>query len=61
MGDGDKNRSAHSVCPREHLKDKPVDVSCSVPVQRRSRARDDRNERRKELTNERVPGIAEEG
>lgn len=25
-----QNGSAHSVRPREHLKDKPVDVSCSV-------------------------------
>lgn len=61
MGDEDEKRSSHSACPREHLKDKPVDVSCSVPVQTWSRVRDDRSEGRKELTNERVPGIAGEG
>lgn len=58
MGDGEKKRSAHSDCPREHLKDKPVDVSCSV--QTRSRAMDDRSERKNEVTNEGGTGNAGE-
>lgn len=53
-----KKGSAHSVCPREHLKDKPVDVSCSASVRAQSGARDDTNERRKELTKEQEPGNA---
>lgn len=55
-GDGEKKRSDHSACPREHLKDKPVDVSCSV--QTRSRATDDRDERKNEVTNEGGTGNA---
>lgn len=59
MGDGEKKRSAHSVYPREHLKDKPVDVSGSV--QTRSRATGDRKERKNEATNEGGTGNAGEG
>lgn len=49
MGDGQKKRSAHSDCPREHLKDKPVDGSCSV--QTRSRATDDGDEGKSQVAN----------
>lgn len=47
MGEGQKKRSAHSDRPREHLKDKPVDVSCSV--QTRSRATDGGNQSKNEV------------
>lgn len=38
--DGIEKASTDSVCPREHFKDKPVDVSCSMTDKTQSGAED---------------------
>lgn len=41
-----KKISTDCVCPREHFKDKPVDVSCSVTGKTWSRAEDPKKRKR---------------
>lgn len=55
--DRKEKASTDSVCPKEHFKDKPVDVSCGKTDKTQSGTGD---AEKRELTNERVPGKSEE-
>lgn len=46
--DGMEKGSTDSICPREHFKDKPVDVSCSMTDKTQSGAGDGKKRKEKE-------------